>query len=137
MLLAGLLAVLLLNTVLAQGAFAIHSLELTATALDISHQELAGEVAALDTPAALEQRARSLGMVQANNPVFLRLHGHRVLGKPDVAQAPVKPAPVVKPAPGAKPAATSPAAKSAAPKPSAAQPAPTGDGAVATAVKKP
>ena len=52
MLLMGLLAVLLLNTLLAQGAFAIHALELKSTELDISHQELAGEVAALDTPAA-------------------------------------------------------------------------------------
>ena len=75
-----LLLVLLLNTVLAQGAFAIHTLEQQATVLKIQQQQLAQEVAALDTPDALRQRAENLGMVRVNTPVFLRLKDGKVLG---------------------------------------------------------
>ncbi len=80
LLVVGLLLVLLLNTVLAQGAFAIHTLEQQATALEIQQQQLAQEVAALDTPEALRQRAEDLGMVRVDTPVFLRLKDGKVLG---------------------------------------------------------
>ncbi|MCX6460842.1 MAG: hypothetical protein NTZ03_11100 [Actinobacteria bacterium] len=80
LLVVGLLLVLLLNTVLAQGAFAIHTLEQQATVLKIQQQQLAQEVAALDTPDALRQRAENLGMVRVNTPVFLRLKDGKVLG---------------------------------------------------------
>ena len=80
LLVVGLLLVLLLNTVLAQGAFAIHTLEQQATAREIQQQRLAQEVAALDTPDALRQRAEDLGMVRVATPVFLRLKDGKVLG---------------------------------------------------------
>ena len=80
----GLMAVLLLNTVLAQGAFAIHSLEQEATALEIQQQALEQEVALLDTPGSLARRARDLGMVRSPLAAFLRLRDGQVLGVPTV-----------------------------------------------------
>ena len=121
----GLMAVLLLNTVLAQGAFAIHSLEQEATALEIQQQALEQEVALLDTPGSLARRARDLGMVRSPLAAFLRLRDGQVLGVPTVTPGrprilgrTVVAAPVT-PATHATPAAP-------------VTPAVSGDGAVAT-----
>jgi len=130
----GLMAVLLLNTVLAQGAFAIHSLEEEATALEIRQQALEQEVAILDTPGSLARRARDLGMVRSPLAAYLRLSDGRVLGVPTVTPgrprtlgrsvapvAPVSPVSPIAPASPASPAAVGDGAVA------------TGDGAVPTA----
>ena len=130
----GLMAVLLLNTVLAQGAFAIHSLEQEATALEIQQQALEQEVALLETPGSLARRARDLGMVRSPLAAFLRLSDGQVLGVPTVTPGrPRTLGRVVAAAPAAPAAAAAPAAP-AAPAASAAPdvPAAPGDGAVAT-----
>ena len=87
-LILGLLTVLLLNTVLAQGAFTIHTLEKSATSLEVQQQALERQVAALETPESLQLKATALGMVRANTPVFLRLRDHRVLGVPQAVTLP-------------------------------------------------
>jgi hypothetical protein len=100
--LLGLLTLLALNTTLAQGAFVSFDLKQQTTALADREQELLRAVSAAESPVELEAAARALGMVPAENPVFLRLADGKVLGVPVPAEAPAKPAPK-------KPAATKPA----------------------------
>jgi len=85
----GLLGVLLLNTVVAQDAFAVSALQQKSAALADQEQALTQAVAAADSPQRLESRARTLGMVPTENPAFLRLADGKVLGKPLPGKAPV------------------------------------------------
>lgn len=113
-LVAGLIAVLMLNTVLAQGAFTINQMEKDTAALVVQQQALEQQVAVLQTPESIAKRARRLGMVRPPAPVFLRLSDGKVLGDPQPApgtpvvsepQTPVvqdsPPAPAAVPAPEA------------------------------------
>jgi outer membrane biosynthesis protein TonB len=131
-LVGGLLGLLLLNTLVAQGSFRLHDLSKSSKALQLQEQDLAKQVEALQAPAALAAHATSLGMVQGGPPAFLKLPTGTVLGQPTAGVAPVVVAPpttttatkpAVKPAvtpavkPVVKPAtkpATKPAAKPAA-----------------------
>jgi len=90
----GLIGVLLLNTVVAQDAFAVSALQARSAALADQEQALTQQVAAAESPQRLERRARALGMVPSVNPVFLRLADGKVLGEatPASAPAPVVPA---------------------------------------------
>lgn len=136
---AGLVGLLLLNTVVAQDAFTLHDLDRETAALAEREQLLRQEVAALEAPASLADRATKLGMVAAGDPVFVTPEG-RVLGSPVAASAPPPPpAPtpsaVAQPVarPSAKPVAQPSAKPSAKPstKPSAkagAKPAPRPSG---------
>jgi len=81
----GMLAILLINTSLAQGAFTISELKSEQTVLVQQEEALAQVVAAVAAPEALEQRARDLGMVPSENPVFLDLTTGKVRGKPKPA----------------------------------------------------
>jgi cell division protein FtsB len=83
----GLLGLLALNTVLAQDAFRLHALSAEGKALADREQVLAREVESLRTPRTLAARARSLGMVPAGSPAFLRLDDGAVLG----AEVPAEP----------------------------------------------
>jgi cell division protein FtsB len=108
---AGLVGLLVLNTVVAQDAFTIHDLDRNTTALDEREQRLEREVAALEAPRAVADRAGKLGLVPAGDPVFLTADG-KVLGHPVPATAP--PAPPPPPQPSAQPSAaptTAPATK--------------------------
>ncbi len=87
-LLAGLIALLLLNTVLAQGAFVVNQKSADLDALRVQEQALEQQVAALETPDSLERRARRLGMLPAQTPVFLRVPDGKVLGVPSAAPKP-------------------------------------------------
>lgn len=80
-LIVGMLAVLLINTSLAQGAFTVSQLRSERAQLLQQEQALTEAVAALAAPESLETRARGLGMVPSENPVFLDLTTGRVLGK--------------------------------------------------------
>jgi hypothetical protein len=124
MLAAGLLGLLLLNTVLAQDAFVVHDLQKQSALLTDQEQELQQQVEVEASPERLAVRARALGLVPSENPVFLRLRDGRVLGVPAPAKALPKPKP--KPSAAAS-AATKPAAGAAAnptttPETSAAKP---------------
>lgn len=103
----GLLTLLALNTALAQGAFVAFDLKAENARLADREQDLLQQVAAAESPESLEAQARDLGMVPAENPVFLRLADGKVLGVPVPAVAPVvaKP-PAAKPAPQPSPVAT-------------------------------
>jgi len=88
-LLLGLIALLLINTSLAQGAFRVSELTKQATELTQQRQALEKQLAEQQMPAILEQRARAMGMIPYSVPVFLRLSDGAILGKaiPQVAQA--------------------------------------------------
>ncbi|TJZ50969.1 septum formation initiator family protein [Streptomyces piniterrae] len=80
---SGLIVLLLLNSALNQGSFELSKLEKQTEDLTDEQQALQQEVDAYSAPAALEKRARRLGMVPGGNPAFLLPDG-TVRGKPHV-----------------------------------------------------
>ena len=120
MLVLGLGALLVLNTVLAQGAFRVHDLESEVAALTDQEQALQQQVSGLAAPVRLMQRARALGMVPMAGPAFLRTSDGAILGRP--APAPGAPAgwvstsPPVTPTPAATPTPAPTTEKKADPK---------------------
>lgn len=114
----GLVALLLLNTAVAEDSFRLHDLQQQGVVLTEREQELRRQVDALEAPAALARRAAALGMGPGGAPVFLRLPDGAVLGTvttPSPVPKPVTTPPAAKPsaAGSAKPAAK-PAVKAAA-----------------------
>lgn len=89
---SGLVALLFLNTVVAQDAFTIHDLGSSISELDEREQRLRQEIAELEAPHDLALRAKHLGLVPAGDPVFLKPDG-TVLGHPVPATAPPPPPP--------------------------------------------
>jgi outer membrane biosynthesis protein TonB len=108
MLVAGLCALLALNT--ASAAQEIRQRNLTesnATSSDVE-QQLLRDLAARQAPAALASAAASLGLVPNPNPAFLRINPDglvTVLGQPTPATVapPPAPTPTAKPTPTTKP----------------------------------
>jgi hypothetical protein len=86
---AGLLGLLLLNTVLAQDAFRLHTLQLQSHVLADQEQSLQREVERLQSPQSLATQATRLGMVPGGPRAFLRLSDGKVLGVAVPGQAPV------------------------------------------------
>lgn len=84
-LVVGMIAMLVINTSLAQGAFTVSELEARQAALTQQEQALSQSVAAAAAPDLLEQRARALGMVPSQTPVFIRVPSGKVVGKPKAA----------------------------------------------------
>jgi hypothetical protein len=88
---AGLFGVLLLNTIISQGAFRQHELEVALILLSEEEEALARDVQQAEAPIEVERKARALGMVPAGAPVFLRLSDGRILGEPVPAPRPTGP----------------------------------------------
>jgi hypothetical protein len=88
----GLLTLLILNTLVAQGAFTMHDLQQRNAALHDEAQQLRQQAIAASAPDALAARAQGLGMVPSGSPAFLRLPDGAVLGVPAPAKALPKPA---------------------------------------------
>lgn len=82
----GLIGLLLLNTALQQGSFALDELEAETAQLRDRQAALAEDVAARSAPDALASRARDLGMAPAEEPRFLDLNRTGSLG-PTTAKA--------------------------------------------------
>jgi predicted ATP-dependent serine protease len=78
----GLLCLLLINTILATGAFKITALQQSNVALAQREQSLQAQIAAEEAPAALALRARSLGMVAPSLIHFLDLKTGRIINEP-------------------------------------------------------
>ena len=117
----GLVALLLLNTLSAQDAFKIQTLQASASSLADTEQALSLQVQSVAAPANLAAAAAKLGMVAAGPPGFFHLSGGRILAVLEpapVAPPPPPPAPPAKSHPKVK---TKAAAKKAAPR---ATPAP-------------
>lgn len=87
----GLVGMLLVNTQLAQGAFAISELQRQQADLVEREQQLAEQVAYASAPLRLEEMARSLGMVPQEMPTFLRLSDGAILGNAIPQPLPIEP----------------------------------------------
>lgn len=83
----GLLGVLLINTVVSQGAFRQHQLEVDLILASEQEEALTRAVQLAESPLQVEKAARALGMVPAASPVFLRLADGSILGSPVAATA--------------------------------------------------
>ncbi|MFR9795555.1 septum formation initiator family protein [Streptomyces sp. MS06] len=137
----GLIGLLMLNSALSEGSFALGDLQRDTKALTDEEQALQRDVDAYSAPEALRIRARELGMVPGGDPAFLDPDG-TVRGVPSPAAAADRPlvlAPEAMPTATAAPSApgtsttfppatgspSDPAAPSGSPAPSAS-PAPSG-----------
>jgi hypothetical protein len=87
---AGLMALLTLNTALQQASFTVSRLERQSAALLDREQALAQQVAVQEAPQRLAERARALGMVPSETPAFIRAGDGTVLGLPTPANRPVE-----------------------------------------------
>ncbi|MFM8241116.1 MAG: hypothetical protein ACKOAW_12495 [Actinomycetota bacterium] len=76
----GLVAMLIINTMLASGAFTISELEAQKAQLLEQEQQLQEEIAIASAPFLLEERARALGMVPQDAPAFISLETGQILG---------------------------------------------------------
>jgi hypothetical protein len=108
----GLGALLLLHTALAEDSFRLHDLKARSVALADREQQLEQEVAAAASPQRLAARAKALGMVRSENPVFIRTADGRILGVPKAGSRPApKPTATATAAPTGQPAAGAAAQK--------------------------
>jgi hypothetical protein len=78
----GLLCLLMINTILATGAFQITALQQGNVTLAQREQALQSQVAAEESPGSLAQRATSLGMHVQPLLHFLNLHTGRLESQP-------------------------------------------------------
>lgn len=82
MLVAGLVAVLLLNVALAQDSYRLHQLKKDTSKLAEQRRSLQEQVAMESAPAALARKAEAQGMVPAGELAYLDLAKDRAYGKP-------------------------------------------------------
>jgi hypothetical protein len=80
LLVGGLMALLMLNTSMAEGSFTLHRLQATSGELTDTEEALTAAIDAQRSPANLAARAAKLGMVPADSAAFLRLSDGVVLG---------------------------------------------------------
>ena len=85
-LVASLVAVLLLNTAMAHGAYEERDLQSAIARLDEQEQALLADLDAKSAPGALAARARELGMVQDSTPAFIDLAAGKIIGAPAPAK---------------------------------------------------
>ena len=113
LLIGGLMALLMLNTSMAEGSFTLHKLQATSGQLTDTEEALTAAIDAQKAPANLASRAAKLGMVPADSAAFLRLSDGAVLGVAKPAKK--RPGFTVVTAPQARPARGSSGAAAAAP----------------------
>jgi hypothetical protein len=80
LLFSGFVGVLVLNTSMAKGSFTLKDLQRRSDALADTQDDLRHALDEVSGPGPLASRARSLGMVPAQSPAFLRLSDGTVLG---------------------------------------------------------
>jgi hypothetical protein len=83
----GLIALLMLNTKLAENSFRLQNMQRQSAQLADREQALRQEVAVNESPQRLAELARRLGMVPSENPAFLDTRDGRVLGVPSPGAA--------------------------------------------------
>lgn len=120
---AGLIGLLVLNTLIAANSFRLHALGQHDAALSLRQQQLQRDVELKEAPNALASEAGRLGMVPAGNPAFIRLSDGKVLGVPVPATVPrpvtvaARPSTRPSPQPSVKASASPGAHLSASPQP--------------------
>lgn len=88
-----LVSMLALNTMLAKGSFARYDLMNRKAELVITEQQLQSDLTALESPQALDKKAKELGMVHNPNAAFVDIAKGKVLGSPSPAPVPSTPSP--------------------------------------------
>ena len=125
---AGLVALLMLNTALAQGSFQATRLQAQSSVLTDTQEQLSQTLDDLRSPRTLAARVQGMGMVPAKSMAFIKLSDGSVIGVAAPAKAEQRLNVVTTPAapPQAPAASTAPAAPAAPVGPSApaAHPAP-------------
>jgi cell division protein FtsL len=76
----GLISLLVLNTALSQDSFRLTDLRRQSAQLTDEEQGLEREIADLEAPQRLAERAKELGMKPSGDPLFLRTLDGRVIG---------------------------------------------------------
>jgi hypothetical protein len=84
---AGLMALLVLNTALAQGSFTVQKLQSTSDQLADSQAALTQSLDISKAPSNLATKAIGMGMVPAQSAAFLRLSDGKVIGVAEPAEA--------------------------------------------------
>ena len=87
----GVVLTLVVQTFLSQGAFTEQQLLLQTRNSATEVQALQQQLSVMAAPATLSERARKLGMVPMDNPVFLRLSDGEILGRKSGARSFVAP----------------------------------------------
>ncbi len=88
---AGLLSLLMLNTLAAQDAFRLHDLQKRSSSLADDEQQVRLALDSQSAPSNLAARARAMGMLPAQSPAFLRLRDGRIVGVATAAPSPPPP----------------------------------------------
>jgi hypothetical protein len=126
----GLIALLMLNTVLNQESFQLTRLQKQTSRYTDQQQGLQQQLDRMSAPSALAEQARRLGMVPGGDPAFLSPDG-KVAGEasritaPAPPVAPPSPPPVAPPSPPPSASASAGASPGARASAGAATPAPT------------
>ncbi|MFC0003288.1 hypothetical protein [Micromonospora siamensis] len=81
----GVLGILLVNTKINENAFRLEKLHEQQAKLDLDQQQLEKEIAAAEAPGNLAANARKLGLVESDEPAYIRLPDGRVIGVPQPA----------------------------------------------------
>ena len=76
----GLVCLLVLNTILASGAFQLTSLQQANTSLAQRQEMLQQQIAEEESPGTIAAEARKLGMVPVRQPHFINLKTGRIYG---------------------------------------------------------
>jgi hypothetical protein len=84
----GVVGILLLNTKVNENAFILHDLREEQILLDQRQQRLEEEIAQADSPRQLEEAARRMGLVRADELAYLRLPDGVVVQEPPPAAGP-------------------------------------------------
>ncbi|MDP4906108.1 MAG: hypothetical protein NWR17_02435 [Candidatus Nanopelagicales bacterium] len=92
----GLVSMLIVNTMLASGAFTVNQLQAEKALLLEQEQQLTEDIAIASSPMLLEERARGFGMVPQDAPAFIDLEAGTIVGNAVPQPAPI----VVDPATG-------------------------------------
>jgi hypothetical protein len=82
---AGLVSLLMLNTMVNENSFRIKALQERQATLDLHEQALQRDIDRREATPALAAAARRLGLVPAGTPAFIELPDGRVLGVPTPA----------------------------------------------------
>lgn len=94
LLIAGMVVILVINTTIAQSAFTVSELQAQQAVLTQQEQQLSRQIADAAAPDALEQKARAMGMVPSESPVFLNPDGS-IVGNPKPARGATSTTPVL------------------------------------------
>ncbi|GAA4580539.1 hypothetical protein GCM10023176_60220 [Micromonospora coerulea] len=82
----GVLGILLVNTKINENAFRLEKLQQQQAKLDVDQQQLEKEIAEQKAPGNLTANARKLGLVESDDPAYIRLPDGKMIGVPHPAE---------------------------------------------------